>query len=44
VRPYRFDRIYGGWWQPVLRTGARQVLQASADRYIQFLRGEAAVD
>jgi glyoxylase-like metal-dependent hydrolase (beta-lactamase superfamily II) len=44
VGPYRFDRIYGGWWQPVLRTGAREILQASADRYVQFLRGEAAVD
>jgi hypothetical protein len=44
VRPYRFDRIYGGWWQPVLRTGAHDVLEASAARYIQFLRGEVAVD
>ena len=22
VRPYRFDRIYGGWWAPVLRSDA----------------------
>jgi len=44
VRPYQFDRIYGGWWQPVLRTGARRVLETSADRYIQFLRGDAAVE
>jgi glyoxylase-like metal-dependent hydrolase (beta-lactamase superfamily II) len=44
VRPYRFDRIYGGWWKPVVRSNARQVLEASADRYIQFLRGEVAVD
>jgi hypothetical protein len=44
VRPYQFDRIYGGWWEPVLRTGARSALETSADRYIQFLRGEAAVD
>jgi len=44
VRPYRFDRIYGGWWQPVLRAGARDVLETSAARYIQFLRGEVAVD
>ena len=22
VRPYAFDRIYGGWWTPVLRSGA----------------------
>ena len=44
VRPYRFDRIYGGWWQPVLRAGAREILTASADRYIEFVRGDATVD
>ncbi len=44
VRPYRFDRIYGGWWQPVLRAGAHEILESSAARYIQFLRGEVAVD
>ncbi|HTX26909.1 MAG TPA: MBL fold metallo-hydrolase [Streptosporangiaceae bacterium] len=44
VRPYRFDRIYGGWWQPTLHAGAREVLETSAARYIQFLRGEVAVD
>jgi hypothetical protein len=44
VRPYRFDRIYGGWWQPVLRARAREILRASADRYVQFLRGEVPVD
>ena len=41
VRPYRFDRIYGGWWQPVIRRDARRILESSAERYIQFLRGEA---
>jgi glyoxylase-like metal-dependent hydrolase (beta-lactamase superfamily II) len=44
VRPYRFDRIYGGWWEPVLRSGARAVLESSASRYIQFLRGEVKLD
>ena len=44
VRPYRFDRIYGGWWTPVLRTNAREVVESSARRYIAFLRGDAAVD
>jgi hypothetical protein len=41
VRPYQFDRIYGGWWEPVIRRDARRVLEDSAGRYIQFLRGEA---
>lgn len=40
VRPYRFDRIYGGWWTPVLRRDAHRVVESSAERYIQFLRGE----
>lgn len=43
VRPYRFDRIYGGWWRPVLRWGARTRLETSARRYIQFLRGEVSI-
>src|SRR5260370_905223 len=43
VLPFAFDRMYGGWWEPVLRSGAREVLQSSADRYIEFLRGEAQV-
>jgi hypothetical protein len=44
VEPYPFDRIYGGWWAPVVRQGARQVLADSASRYIEFLRGEVPVD
>ena len=44
VRPYQFDRIYGGWWQPVLRSEARRVLENSAERYIQWLRGELPLD
>jgi len=40
VRPFPFDRIYGGW-APTIGSGARPLLEASADRYIQFLRGEA---
>jgi hypothetical protein len=44
VRPYPFDRIYGGWWSPVLRHDARQVFEESAERYIQVLHGEAVPD
>jgi hypothetical protein len=40
VRPFPFDRIYGGW-APTIREDARPKLEASAERYIQFLRGEA---
>jgi glyoxylase-like metal-dependent hydrolase (beta-lactamase superfamily II) len=44
VRPYPFERIYGGWWTPVVRQQARRIVEASASRYIQFLRGEVPVD
>ncbi len=44
VRPYRFDRIYGGWWEPVLRRDAKAVVERSAERYIQWLRGEVPED
>jgi len=41
VRPLAFDRIYGGWWAPVLRSGAWDIVQRSAARYIEHLRGTA---
>lgn len=43
VRPYDFDRIYGGWWTPVLRRDAKQVVERSAARYLEFLRGDAGL-
>jgi len=39
LAPYEFDRIYGGWWSPVLRRDAKPALQRSAERYIELLRG-----
>jgi Metallo-beta-lactamase superfamily len=39
VAPYAFDRVYGGWWTPVLRRDAKPVLERSARRYIELLRG-----
>ena len=44
VRPYPYDRIYGGWWEPVLRADAKAVVERSAERYIQWLRGEVPED
>jgi hypothetical protein len=41
VLPFAFDRIYGGWWVPVLRSGAKDTVRRSAERYIQHLRGTA---
>jgi hypothetical protein len=41
VRPYGYDRIYGGWWAPTLWRGAKRIVERSAERYVQWLRGEA---
>jgi glyoxylase-like metal-dependent hydrolase (beta-lactamase superfamily II) len=41
VEPFAFDRIYGGWWTPVLRSGAWETVRASALRYIEHLEGVA---
>ncbi len=39
---YRYDRIYGGWWDRVTTTDAKTAVQRSADRYLTWLRGEAS--
>jgi glyoxylase-like metal-dependent hydrolase (beta-lactamase superfamily II) len=41
VKPYRFDRIYGGWWDSVVDHDAMQRIERSADRYIGWINGEA---
>jgi glyoxylase-like metal-dependent hydrolase (beta-lactamase superfamily II) len=37
LEPYAFDRIYGGWWSPVIRTDGKATLERSAQRYIELL-------
>lgn len=32
-----FDRIYGGWWDRVVKTNAKDVVERSAQRYIKAL-------
>ncbi len=44
VSGLRFDRIYPGWWQPTMPTGGRAAVLAGAERYIAWLRGDAAED
>ena len=41
VRPYTFDRIYGGWWDSVVRRDAKAAVERSAERYIRWI-GDAA--
>ncbi|MGZ4295900.1 MAG: MBL fold metallo-hydrolase [Solirubrobacteraceae bacterium] len=42
LAPYDFDRIYGGWWSPVVRRDGKRILERSAARYIELLTTVAA--
>lgn len=38
---YRFDRVYGGWWDRVIDRDGRAAVHRSAERYRTWLRGGA---
>ena len=38
IKPFAFDRIYGGWWDRVVVTDAKAAVQRSAERYIAAIR------
>jgi len=42
VRPYRFDRAYGGWWDRVIDRDGAAAVERSADRYIRWIEGRAS--
>jgi len=37
VRPYAFDRIYGGWWHTTVEHDAKASVERSAERYIRLI-------
>jgi hypothetical protein len=37
IKPYKFNRLYGAWWEAVMQDGAAEKVQRSADRYIRAL-------
>ncbi len=39
VEPYEYDRIYGGWWGRVVKSGAKDAVRLSAERYIRRIGG-----
>ena len=41
VRPYRFQRIYGGWWESIVAGDGMQAIERSADRYLQWIGATA---
>lgn len=43
VRPYRFDRIYGGWWDRIVVSEGMAAIEKSAIRYFHWIGAEEAV-
>lgn len=39
VEPFAFDRIYGGWFDGVIRSGAKAAVRRSAERYVRAIGG-----
>jgi glyoxylase-like metal-dependent hydrolase (beta-lactamase superfamily II) len=39
IDPFRFDRIYGGWWDRVVDKDGKAAIQKSADRYVRWIDG-----
>jgi len=37
VAPYKYDRIYGGWFHTIIPNGAKQAVEKSAQRYLQII-------
>jgi len=38
---YRFDAIYGAWWDAIVRAGGHEVVQRSAKRYLAMVSEES---
>jgi hypothetical protein len=39
LMPLAFDRVYSHHWERAIHSGAKQILQASIDRYIAAIGG-----
>ena len=37
VHELEFDRIYGAWWDRLIPTGAKEIVERSAQRYQRAL-------
>lgn len=43
VRPYAFDRIYGGWWDRVTPSDGKSAVERSAQRYLRWIGASTAL-
>jgi len=41
VRPFAFDRIYGGWWDRVTHSDGKGAVERSARRYLKWIGAKA---
>jgi hypothetical protein len=39
IHPFPFDRVYGGWWESVVRSEGQVAVERSAARYIRQVEG-----
>jgi hypothetical protein len=39
LEPWPFETIYGGWWERVIATQAKQVMAASVEQYVRAVTG-----
>jgi glyoxylase-like metal-dependent hydrolase (beta-lactamase superfamily II) len=39
VAPFEFDRIYGAWWNHIVKSEAKAAVERSASRYIAAIEG-----
>lgn len=37
VRPFSFDRIYGGWWESIVARDGMRAIERSAERYLRWI-------
>jgi hypothetical protein len=38
--PFAFERLYDGWWTPVLQSGAKHTVEAAVQRYTAIVEGD----
>ena len=39
LEPWQFETIYGGWWDRVIPSGAKQVMASSVAQYVRAVTG-----
>jgi len=40
LKPYRFERILGAWWNRIVPRDGHEIVQRSAERHARAVRGQ----